>query len=119
MRRRRLRSAVVLALAVVASGVAVHHASATSTHGGHEAPPAVAHDAHSSEFPPVPATDVEELMGVCLAVLPFLAALLLVAVAVLVLRRVMRVAVRAVAQRPPPPAPIARARPYVLCVMRC
>ena len=120
MSRRRRRGAVLIVLLVLTSGVAVHHAAATTGHARHAVPAAPAHGDHAPAPSPAPASDVAEIVAVCLAVLPLVAALLLLGSARLRRQCFRRVALASVAvEMPRRPATRARAGPYDLCVMRC
>ena len=114
-----------VALVVLMLGLlAAHHAGLHDFHGAAAGPDHMAMAmAHGDSAPAAPAPSVEETVGMCLAVLPLVLAMLLAVGIAVLLARVWNLAVR----HGPPicdgvglgPLRPARAGPRLLCVMRC
>ena len=119
LQRHRRRAAIVLALLGMSGVVALHHAAVAESHG---APGGMSSmSMHAGHVAAQVADGAADVMGVCLAVLPLLLALLVAAAAVLVAFR--PAGLRGLRGPPLPWTGLRdrriRAGPAFLCVMRC
>jgi len=119
--RRHGTRGVLIGVVVLSALVAAHHAGLHNAHA--ESGPVAAHTAtHGDQIPASPSGAIDDLVAVCLAVLPLMLSLLAAAVGWAVLTRRSWLAPRA--PSPCSPARVVfcdrrvRAGPSLLCVLR-